>query len=98
MSLAATLARSIASMLAAVAREQPVSPSSTQCRCSMPVRSTIHSCDVSIFAARSLLVTMRLGTDIPMPRMRLRWLIGRGYHAASHQSERTRATRAERHG
>src|SRR4051812_26465339 len=91
MSFGSTPDRSIACLLAAVARVVPVSPSETQCRCSIPVRSTIHSCEVSICAARSWLVTMRCGTDIPTPRMRLRWLIEVGYHDGSRESERAAA-------
>jgi len=37
------------------------------------------------------LVTMRLGTDIPMPRIRLRWVMRVGYHVASHEIERAAA-------
>jgi hypothetical protein len=65
-------ARSIASRLAFVASDAPSSPGETQRRCSMPVRSTIHSFDVSISLARSSFVTTRSGTAMPIPRMRLR--------------------------
>ena len=53
MSFGVSPARSIACRLAAVASVVPVSPSETQRRCSMPVRSMIHSFDVSIIEASS---------------------------------------------
>ena len=63
---------SMARRLARSARSTPVSPSRTQWRWRMPVRCAIHSSVVSMTAARSSLVTMRSGTAMPVPRMRLR--------------------------
>src|SRR5262245_65648117 len=60
-------ARAIASREAFSARSAGVSPATTQRRSAMPERWRIHSSLVSISASRSLLVTRRSGTHIPVP-------------------------------
>src|SRR5258706_5628474 len=74
-SLGSSPARGIASVLAFAPISAPPSPGWTQRRCSIPVRSMIHSFDVSIFEASSSLVTTRGGTYMPMPRIRLRCIM-----------------------
>src|SRR3546814_6634343 len=66
---ASTPAASSALLAATAARVEVVSPSPAMRRLRMPVRSTIHSSDVSTINASSELVISRSGRQLPVPTM-----------------------------
>ena len=61
MSVASRPASARAALAALIPSQEVVSLSAAMWRCSIPVRCTIHSCDVSICVIRSLFVTTRSG-------------------------------------
>ncbi len=65
-----TPASARAALAASRARSAVDVSGSTQCRCRMPVRSTIHSSDVSMYPVSSSLVTTRGGRNPPTPVIR----------------------------